>query len=144
MIFDHVWSQNGPYLAKEEKCHNIFFLIFNSKWQTTKKMIKNWKNIGGKSTHFRLGPKSWIGHWDPCFTLRLKIFVFPSTFWYLLLILVPNRNFVHKRFMQWFGQSWKSHLLSVNREWVMVTIHVNDEKFRFSLDDVEQAIKWTL
>ena len=78
-IFDHVQSQNGPYLAKTENGLDKFFWIFNSKCQTTRKLIKSSKNVGGKSTHFCLGPKTRIGRWDPRFTLRSKIFVFRST-----------------------------------------------------------------
>ena len=66
-------------------------------WQTTRKLIKSSKNIGGKLTHFCLGAKTWIGRWDPHFALRSKIFVFCSTFWWVLLILVPNRNCVWKK-----------------------------------------------
>ena len=47
-------------------------------------------------TNFCLGPKSWIGHWDPHFTLRSKILVFGSTFLQVLLILGTNWNWVKK------------------------------------------------
>ena len=79
-----------------EKRHDKFFWIFNSKWQTTRKLIKSAKNVGGKSTHFCLGPKTWIGHWYTHFTLRSKIHVFGDTILQLVLILIANRNHVWK------------------------------------------------
>ena len=57
----------------------IFYML-QSKWKSTRKLIKSWKNVGGKSTHFCLGPKTWTGCRDPRFTLRSKIHVFGSTF----------------------------------------------------------------
>ena len=79
-FFGHVQSQNEPYFAKMENGRHKFFWIFNSKWQTTRKLIKSSKNVGGKLTHFCLGAKTWIGRWDPYFTLKSKIFVFCSSF----------------------------------------------------------------
>ena len=70
-----------PYLAETAKRDNKYFWIFNSKWQTTRILVKGSKDVGGKLTHFCLRAKTRIGRWDPHFTLRSKIFVFCSTFW---------------------------------------------------------------
>ena len=59
-------------------------------------MIKSWKTDGGNLTHFCLGSKTWMGCWDPRFTLRSKIHVFGSTFWSVVLILVPKQNCARK------------------------------------------------
>ena len=45
-------------------------------------LSKIWKNVVGKLTHFCLGPKSWNGHWDPCFRLSFKIDVFGSKYFH--------------------------------------------------------------
>ena len=99
-------SQNSSFWPCQESkwaisCRNgktplqIFYMLY-SIWQTTRKLIESWKNIGGKSTHFCLGPKTGNGHWDPRFALRSKIHVFCSTFLWEVLILAPNRNCAQK------------------------------------------------
>ena len=86
---DHILPENRTSVWN-------FFWIFISKWQTTRKLIKSSKNVGGKWTHFCLGPKTEIGPWDPRFTLRSKIFVFRSSFLLVFLILVQNGNCIRK------------------------------------------------
>ena len=73
----------------------IFHMLY-SIWQTVRKLIEGWKNIGGKSTHFCLGPKTGNGHWDPCFAIRSKIHVFCRTISWEVWILVLNRNRARK------------------------------------------------
>ena len=68
-----------------------------------------------------------------CFLVHFDIYFW---FWYQTEIMSKKALCSHSASL--------GNLLSVNREWVMVTIHVNDKKFRFSLDDMEQAIIWTL
>ena len=69
----------------------IFYMLY-SIWQTIRKLIESWKNIGGKSTHFCLGPKTGNGHWDPRFTIRSKNHMFCRTTSWEVWILVLNRN----------------------------------------------------
>ena len=68
-----------------------------------------------------------------CFLVHFDIYFW---FWYQTKIMSKKALCSHSASL--------GNLLSVNREWVMVTIHVNYKKFRFSLDDMEQAIIWTL
>ena len=81
---------------QNEKTPLQIFYMSNSIWQTIRKLIESWKNIGGKSTHFCLGPKTGNGHRDPCFALRSKIHVLRRTISWEVLILAPNRNCTRK------------------------------------------------
>ena len=98
--FFHFW----PYLKSKWaiSCQNgkMPLLIFHKLYsigQTTRKLIESWKNIGGKLTHFCLGPKTGNGHWDPRFAIRSKIHVFCRTISWVVCILVLNRNRARKR-----------------------------------------------
>ena len=85
----------GHILPKQKLYLQIFYMLYCT-WQTTWKLIRNSKIVWGKSTHFCLESKIWIGHWDPRFTIRSKIHVFSDTILQVLLILIANRNCVWK------------------------------------------------
>ena len=71
-------------------------MVLHFKWQIASKLIKSSKIVGGKSTHFCLGHKIEIGHWDPHFALRSKTHVFGCTILQVILILISNKNCVGK------------------------------------------------
>ena len=85
----------GHILPKRKNVPPDFYMLYCT-WQTIRKLIKSSKNVGGKSTNFCLGPKIWIGHWNPHFTLRSKIHILGSTILKVHLVLAPNRNCVQK------------------------------------------------
>ena len=69
------------------------FQIFNmlwSMWKSTRKDIKSWKKVSGRSTHFCLGPKSKIACHGTVLALRSQV-LFPGTStWWVLLIMQTN------------------------------------------------------
>ena len=68
------------HILMKHKYETLNFL-YVPKWVTNyQKIDKTFKKCGGKLTYFCLGPKTWIGRWDPSFSLRSKILVFGSTF----------------------------------------------------------------
>ena len=73
----------------------IFYMLYST-WQTTRILIQSWKNVGGNFTYFCLGPKTEIGCWDLCFSVRSKILAFCGTLLREVLILVPNQNCAKK------------------------------------------------
>ena len=86
------WKWKSAITCRNEKSMRQIFYMLLSTWKCIRKLIKSWKNVGGKVGLFCLGPKTWLGYWDPRFNLSFKISVLGSTFWWEGLILVWNRN----------------------------------------------------
>ena len=66
---------------RNEKMMRQIFYMLQSTWKFIRKSSKSWKNVAGKISHFCLGLKTWLGHFEPCFDLSSKISVAGSIVW---------------------------------------------------------------
>ena len=60
-------------LPKRKTMRQIFYIL-QSTWKCIRKSLKSCENVEGKISHFCLGPKTWLGYYDPRFDLQLQIF----------------------------------------------------------------------
>ena len=75
------WKWKSAISCQNEKTMRQIFYMLQNTWKCIRKSLKSCENVEGKISHFCLGPKTWLGYYDPCFDLSSKVSVVGSWFW---------------------------------------------------------------
>ena len=81
LIFWPCWKWKLAIFCRNGKLGFQIFYMLLSMWKSTRKDIKRWKKVGGRLTHFCLGPKSKIARHGTVLAVRSQVLVTGISAW---------------------------------------------------------------